>query len=128
MDKDLIEQAAEVAHETIRAACWARGDRTVATWYETNGWQRVMTIQTVQEQLVVKYKTGHFPDAARSHDIWQTALLKDGWKVGPIKDAEKKEHPCLVMYHELPFEQRVKDHLFTAVVRAFYECEQEGKQ
>lgn len=126
MDKERIEQVAEVAHETIRAACWAAGDRTVPTWYEANAWMRVLTIQSVEKQLVHRERFGHFPDAAATHDNWRMELLKDGWKWGPVKDAEKKEHPCLVMYQERPFEQRVKDHLFAAVVRAFYECEREG--
>ncbi len=34
-----------------------------------------------------------------------------------MKDAEKKEHPCFVPYAELPAKQRMKDHLFGAVVR-----------
>lgn len=42
----------------------------------------------------------------------------DGWKYGKVKDAEKKEHPCCVPYYDLPVKQRVKDSLFTGVVRA----------
>ena len=26
----------------------------------------------------------------------------DGWKYGPVKDPEKKEHPCFVPYDDLP--------------------------
>lgn len=33
------------------------------------------------------------------------------------KGANKKEHPCLVPYAELPPEQRQKDHVFVATVR-----------
>jgi len=46
--------------------------------------------------------------------------LKDGWKHGPVKDPEKKEHPCLIPYDELPKEQQVKDHLFIGVVKALW--------
>jgi hypothetical protein len=42
----------------------------------------------------------------------------DGWKHGPVKDPEKKEHPCMVPYGQLPAEQRAKDYLFIAVVKA----------
>ena len=37
---------------------------------------------------------------------------------GPVKDPEKKEHPCFLPYDELPLSQRIKDYLFTAVVEA----------
>lgn len=39
-----------------------------------------------------------------------------GWKYGPVKDPERKEHPCFVPYDGLPPEQRAKDYLFRAVV------------
>jgi hypothetical protein len=41
-----------------------------------------------------------------------------GWHYGEVKDAEAKTHPCMVAYEELPFEQRVKDHVFRAIVSA----------
>lgn len=46
------------------------------------------------------------------------AKEEDGWVYGPEKDAEKKVHPCMVPYDQLPKEQRMKDVLFGAVVRA----------
>jgi hypothetical protein len=51
-----------------------------------------------------------------SHKNWLAHKVKDGWVYGPVKDVEKKEHPCMVPYEELPLEQRVKDYLFRAVV------------
>ena len=42
----------------------------------------------------------------------------EGWKYGPVKDAQKKEHPCFLPYAELPPEQKAKDYLFRAVVHA----------
>ena len=35
-----------------------------------------------------------------------------------VKDAEKKERPCMLPYTDLPREQRAKDDLFLAVVAA----------
>ena len=56
-------------------------------------------------------------------------LLKadEGWKYGPVKDADKKEHPCFLPYHNLPLEQRMKDYLFGAIVAAFYAAEAKTK-
>jgi hypothetical protein len=42
-----------------------------------------------------------------------------GWIYGPVKDPEKKEHPCIVPYDQLPIEQRTKDYLFKAIVDCF---------
>jgi hypothetical protein len=39
-----------------------------------------------------------------------------GWVYGEVKDAEKKTHPCILPYDELPLQQRTKDYLFKQVV------------
>lgn len=52
------------------------------------------------------------------HDAWSKDKIADGWVYGPVKDAKAKTHPCLVAYHELPEEQRRKDALFQAVIKA----------
>jgi hypothetical protein len=51
------------------------------------------------------------------HTNWLRDKIKDGWKYGPVKNSEKKEHPCMVLYNELPPEQKNKDYLFRAIVR-----------
>ena len=60
------------------------------------------------------------PDAGpdHSHNEWLKEKEADGWKFGPEKNPEKKEHPCFVPYEELPVEQQAKDYLFRAVVHA----------
>lgn len=54
----------------------------------------------------------------QSHELWYAHKLAEGWKYGPVKNPETKEHPCMVAYQELPADQRVKDHLFRAVVHS----------
>lgn len=44
--------------------------------------------------------------------------IEDGWVYGDEKDTEKKTHPCLVPYEELPEFQKKKDALFQAIVDA----------
>ncbi|MFH2219092.1 MAG: RyR domain-containing protein [Pseudomonadota bacterium] len=44
--------------------------------------------------------------------------VRDGWKYGPVKDPDKKEHPCCVPFAELPVEQQAKDFIFRAVIHA----------
>ena len=53
---------------------------------------------------------------ADSHISWMEQKRLEGWKYGPVKDPEKKEHPCFIPYEELPVEQKVKDYLFREVV------------
>ena len=36
--------------------------------------------------------------------------------IRPVKDAVRKEHPCLVAFEDLPISQQAKDELFRAVV------------
>ncbi|MEQ9948114.1 RyR domain-containing protein [Pectobacterium aroidearum] len=67
--------------------------------------------------MVFHLNGDHPPEA--SHNKWLEFKKQDGWKYGPVKDAEKKEHPCFVPYGQLPKEQQVKDYLFRAVVHAF---------
>lgn len=59
------------------------------------------------------------PDAgeAGSHNSWMAEKLSDGWTYGPVKDVEKKEHPCMVPYGDLPALQRYKDALFVTIVK-----------
>jgi len=41
-----------------------------------------------------------------------------GWVYGKLKDGDKKTHPCIVPFDELPEYQKKKDMLFCAIVDA----------
>lgn len=58
-----------------------------------------------------------------AHDLWMENKLKNGWRFGDVFNAETKEHNCLLPYDCLPESQRVKDHLFSAVVEALRDWE-----
>ena len=55
----------------------------------------------------------------QSHVSWMREKTDNGWVYGEVKDPENKTHPCIVDYDKLPQEQRVKDHLFKAIVDSF---------
>ena len=40
--------------------------------------------------------------AENAHDVWAKERMAEGWQHGPARDDQKKEHPCLVAYKELP--------------------------
>ncbi len=106
-------QIARICHEVNRAYCQAIGDNSQLPWDAAPQWQVDSAIQGVH---FIKCK----PDAtpSESHESWLKDKGMNGWKWGPVKDLKKKEHPCFLPYEELPLEQRVKDYLFGAVVRA----------
>ena len=108
-----VEQIAKVAHEVNRALCQAFGDDTQMPWEEAPEWQRSSAINNV-EFHIINPSTG--PE--HSHNSWMTDKLNSGWKWGPIKDAEKKEHPSICAYQQLPPHEKAKDYLFCAVVNA----------
>lgn len=47
--------------------------------------------------------------ARNAHEIWAQQRLADGWRLGPARDDEKKRHPCLVPYEELPESEKIYD-------------------
>lgn len=106
-----IEACAQAAHEANRAYCLAIGDKSQPPWDEAPDWQR-----TSARNGVVGALAGNTPE--QSHESWLEEKRAAGWAYGPTKDPEAKRHPCFVPYAELPPEQREKDGLFLAVVRA----------
>ena len=39
--------------------------------------------------------------AENTHDNWARQRVADGWKYGPERNDQSKEHPCLVRYSDL---------------------------
>lgn len=109
----IIEDIARIAHEVNRAYCESLGDFSQCDWGNAPKWQQDSVINGVKFHLRNPLAT-----PADSHDSWLAEKSKDGWKFGPIKDPEKKEHPCYRPYEELPQEQRSEDYLFKAVVKS----------
>ena len=106
------EWIAMVAHEINRAYCEATGDPSQVPWCEAPEWQRDSAIAGVRAALDNPSMT---PED--SHKGWMAHKKAEGWVYGPRKDPEKKQHPCMVPYDQLPEHQRVKDYLFLAVVQ-----------
>lgn len=106
------EAIARVCHEANRAYCLTQGDDSQFAWDDAPEWQRISARNGVE--------AAKNPDAkpSDSHEAWMTEKLDNGWEYGPEKNPDKKEHPCLVPFDELPEMQRRKDRLFLAVARA----------
>lgn len=111
MSQAQIEACARAAHETNRAYCIAIGDASQLPWDDAPEWQKNSARNGVRGALA-----GNTP--VQSHDSWLKQKIADGWVYGPVKDPATKQHPCMVPYSDLPPEQRRKDGLYLAVVRA----------
>lgn len=115
------EQIARIAYETNRAYCQSIGDNSQPPWEEAPLWQQTSVLKGVEFHLR-NHENEITPSPSASHESWLEGKRADGWKYGPVKDAAKKEHSCFVPYNQLPVQQRLKDYLFGAIVRAFVEA------
>lgn len=107
------ERIAQICHELNRHYCEALNDFSQDIWTIAPEWAKESARNGVQFHI-------DHPDAgdSASHDNWMAHKLADGWTYGPVKDPEKKEHPCLVPFDHLPIEQQIKDRLFRQTVHA----------
>lgn len=104
-------EIARVCHEANRAVQQVLGEPENPPWEYLSADLRESTLKGVEAALA-----GAGPEAL--HASWCEERIAGGWVYGETKDPEAKTHPCLVRYSELPAEQRVKDHVFGAVVAA----------
>lgn len=109
-----IEQIARVCHASNAEYCVTLGDNSQKPWDGAEQWQWDSAIAGVKYALANR----NAPPSAQ-HEAWLADKKRDGWKYGPVKDPAAKTHPCFVPYAELPVEQRVKDYIFQAIVKAF---------
>lgn len=47
--------------------------------------------------------------AKSTHDVWARERFAQGWKYGPSRRDDTKEHPCLLPYEMLPESEKVYD-------------------
>lgn len=112
-DPEKIRKIAIMCHQTNKAWCELNGDTSQKDWFEAEPWQRESAMKGVEFRLGNPYAGND-----SQHNAWLRDKIKDGWKYGPVKNAEAKEHPCLVQYSALPEFEKKKDALFCAIVDA----------
>jgi len=107
-----VSMTAQMCHEVNRTYALSLGDTSHQPWSSAPQDQRDSAMHGVQAVLDDPTIT---PE--QLHEEWCGHKIKDGWKYGTAKDPEKKTHPCLVPYADLPEFQRTKDALFRSVVQ-----------
>lgn len=108
-----MDEIAKVAHEVNRAYCEAIGDNSQPAWESAPDWQKTSAVNGVKHHLERPNETPR-----GSHEAWMAEKVATGWKFGPVKDVEKKEHPCIVPFEWLKESDKAKDFVFRAVVRS----------
>lgn len=104
---------ATTCHEANKVWCEANGDTSQKHWNDAEDWQRNSAIKGVEFRI-------NNPDAGEDtqHNAWMKDKVDAGWVYGEVKDADKKTHPCIVPFNDLPLFQQKKDKLFCAIVDA----------
>lgn len=113
MDND-IEKVARIAHEANKVWCELNEDFSQKSWEETPQFIKDSAINGVRFFL-----TNPETLPKDSHENWYKYKEAEGWVYGEEKCLEKKTHPCMVPYEELPENQKKKDLIFTTIVKLF---------
>jgi hypothetical protein len=109
-----ITQIAKTCHAVKAAYCKAIGEPELPSWENLCTELKESNINGVASVLAI-------PDAS-PEDVHKGAIesfISNGWVYGEVEDIDKKIHPFLLPFNELPLEQRVKDYLFQGVVKSF---------
>ncbi len=106
-----VEYIAKAAHQINKAYCESIGDLSQVDWEDAPEWQRISATNGV-----IFHITNSNVTPEESHENWLAEKIDDGWSYGSVKNVEKKTHPCMLPYVELPKTQRTKDYLFKATV------------
>lgn len=116
--ESVIVAIARICHEANRAWCRHWGSDVQPAWEDSPEWQRTSSIAGVTH-IVRRWEEGVEVEAEDLHVEWMKHKLREGWAWAPQKNAERKEHNCLVPYSELNAKERLKDKLFLGIVLSF---------
>ena len=105
-----IREIAEICHAANLGLQAVNGDSQPSDpWWCLPAETQMVVMQGVERAL-----KGATP--AELHLSWMVSMQERGWRHGPVKDPQKRTHPNLVPYSELPQAERDKDSLFRAIV------------
>lgn len=108
VDEKGIEYIAKYVHGVNRKYCMALGDYSQEEWDNCPDWQKTSAINGVRFVLDKNCEV----NSEETHNSWLKEKESDGWIYGEEKDPDKRTHPCMVPYDDLPENQKFKDYLF----------------
>lgn len=113
MNSDLVVHIAKLCHAANTAYCASIGDDSHLPWDQSPVSLRDSVCNGVRFHLTGDRKP------SESHESWLAQKESEGWVYGDVKDFDKKTHPCMRPYDELPVEHRTKDYIFKGIVDSF---------
>jgi hypothetical protein len=71
--------------------------------------------------------------ARNNHDHWALKRIEEGWRYGPKRDDERKEHPDLLPYEKLPegekeYDRKTVAEALKAILALGYEIRRSDKR
>jgi len=112
-------EIARICHEANRALQVALNDPAIPVCRKWEWEDEQIRLSTING---VVFHLGTDATPRESHENWMRQKLHDGWVYGEVKDPDRKTHPCLVPYDELSPQDRIKDELFSSIVKVFKEA------
>lgn len=108
-----LDFIASVAHSVQCGIDYAFGLPELHQWGLMGDGYKAQMKASVRAVLV------HDKSPKSLHGSWLSRLTQEGWVHGEVKDAEKKTHPLLVPFDELPIEWKLRLRQFRAAVIPF---------
>jgi hypothetical protein len=108
------EQIARVIHDANRALQYIQNDDVPSQPWDCEN------DETKANVIIGVRNARHGMTPQQHHEAWAEDKRSHGWRYGAEKDSEKKTHPCLVPFGQLPKYQQDKNRLFIAIVQALY--------
>ncbi len=107
------EKIAKLIYEATRMeAEWSKRSIVPEEWENRDEKFRNQFVDIIGKYLSLD----KLPTPPEAHDSWMEAYFKMGWKYGKARNVEKKTHPDLLPFDELPQDERDKDAIFLAFV------------
>lgn len=116
MDQTALVAIARTIHEAIRGWVAAHGETPLEPWPSASEW----TKRSTMESILWRIENPDAPHAAQ-HEQWLEQLRRDGWVFGETKDFDRKTHPMMIPYEELPEFEKRKDAIFNALALSLSE-------
>jgi hypothetical protein len=105
---DMLQRAIFV-YEAARMEAVLSGRRIIPEHWGARHWRfRARLVEVVDKQCF----GDKFESAEAAHNSWWRMYESLGWVYGPERDPNKKTHPDMIPFSELPKDERDKDEIF----------------
>lgn len=113
MTKDELDGIGRVIHEALSAWNVANGQPAYDGWDTLDDAGKASTLESVQ--FVLSHPN---VGAGAQHAQWVQQKEAAGWSYAETRDNDKKHHPMMVPFTDLPEDEQRKDALLNAIVLA----------